>query len=324
KDGGAVLGVRLLGFAGLLKDKLGPELAMYARKAGVGGIFHSDELPAYGIGEEEVINLRNKLSLGPKDAFVITCGQREVAKKAIIRVRDRAIAALHGVPKETRDPLPDGRTAYSRPLPGRARMYPETDVPPIRIRKEDIEKLKNALPEMPWDKMKRLSQEYGISDEEAEQIVKKGLDDYFEDWAKKYSTMVGVSVISRALLMGLAEARKLGITPDMNIVEESIECVAKGLFSKDVIVDVIVHALKRNISAEKAARDLKLIALSVEDAKDIVDRIISQKIDFIRERGEERAFGPIMGLVMSELRGRIDGRIVGDIVRKKIREVLGS
>src|SRR5256886_6651513 len=49
KKGGVILGWSLPGFAGLMKGKLGPELAAHARVAGVAGIFHSDELPAYGI-----------------------------------------------------------------------------------------------------------------------------------------------------------------------------------------------------------------------------------------------------------------------------------
>ena len=63
KKGGKVLGARLVGFAGLMKShdsklRLGAEMAQYARTCGVAGIFHSDELPAYGIEKEEVERTR--------------------------------------------------------------------------------------------------------------------------------------------------------------------------------------------------------------------------------------------------------------------------
>ncbi len=54
KKGGKVLGAPLHGFAGVMRSpdatlRLGAEMAQYARTKGVAGIFHSDELPNYGI-----------------------------------------------------------------------------------------------------------------------------------------------------------------------------------------------------------------------------------------------------------------------------------
>src|SRR2546428_5045123 len=71
KKGGVVLGWALPAFAGLLKGKLGPELAAPARIAGVAGIFHSAELPGYGISREETEAVRAALGLGDRDAFVL-------------------------------------------------------------------------------------------------------------------------------------------------------------------------------------------------------------------------------------------------------------
>src|SRR3989442_985572 len=126
--GGVVLGWSLPGFAGLLKDKLGPELAAHARIAGVAGIFHSDELPGYGISREETEAVRATWGLGDRDAFVLVAEEESKARAAFDEMRPRAITAVSGVPPETPEPRPDGTTAYSRPLPGKARMYPQTDV----------------------------------------------------------------------------------------------------------------------------------------------------------------------------------------------------
>src|SRR6185503_15821970 len=76
--GGKVLGLSLPGFAGLLKGatkdgpRLGRELADHAKvAAGVKGIFHSDELPAYGITDAEVAAVRKTLGCQPDDAFAL-------------------------------------------------------------------------------------------------------------------------------------------------------------------------------------------------------------------------------------------------------------
>src|SRR5208282_4722303 len=146
KGGKVVLGIALPGFGGLLRsppgtdERLGRELADQARSVGLRGLVHSDELPAYGVSDAMVADLRLRLALAESDAFVlVTDRSRERAALALERVALRARAALEGVPGETRDPLPDGRTRYSRPLPGRDRMYPETDIPPIPVTSERLE-----------------------------------------------------------------------------------------------------------------------------------------------------------------------------------------
>ncbi|HID09560.1 TPA: Glu-tRNA(Gln) amidotransferase subunit GatE, partial [Candidatus Micrarchaeota archaeon] len=137
KNGGRALAVRVPKMKGLLGREIqngrrfGTELSDYARvHAKVGGILHSDELPKYGITREEVEEVRKKLRCGEGDAFVIVVDSEEKARKALEVVVARLKQALHGVPEETRGPNPDGTTRFMRPLPGAARMYPETDIAP--------------------------------------------------------------------------------------------------------------------------------------------------------------------------------------------------
>ena len=132
----------LKGFAGLVgreiqpERRLGSEMSDYAKKCGVGGIFHTDELPAYGVTAEEVAHLRTHLHAGEQDCVILVAGANEKqAACAISQVITRAKLALSDkpVPEETRKMLESGSTAYMRPLPGAARMYPETDVLPVLI-----------------------------------------------------------------------------------------------------------------------------------------------------------------------------------------------
>ncbi len=75
KKGGKVLAIKLNGYKGLIGKELQPgrrfgtELAGYAKKMGVAGIFHTDELPAYGITSQEVENINTFLQIGPDDAL---------------------------------------------------------------------------------------------------------------------------------------------------------------------------------------------------------------------------------------------------------------
>ncbi|MCJ2519612.1 MAG: Glu-tRNA(Gln) amidotransferase subunit GatE, partial [Candidatus Thermoplasmatota archaeon] len=110
RSGGAIMGLRLRGFRGLLAGNLGPELAAQAAVAGVGGVVHSDELPAYGITQKEVAAIGADLDCKRDDAFVLLAHDISLAQEAMERVKSRAAEALRGVPEETRDAKPDGST----------------------------------------------------------------------------------------------------------------------------------------------------------------------------------------------------------------------
>lgn len=114
------------------------------------GIFHSDELPNYGIEKSYIDDLRDFLNITESsDAFMICAANKDKATDALRAAVMRADQAIYGVPEETRDPLPDGTTRYSRPLASAARMYPETDVPPILITEKRLENIRKNMPELP-------------------------------------------------------------------------------------------------------------------------------------------------------------------------------
>ena len=95
--GGVVMGWVLPGFEGLLKGKLGPEFAAHARIAGFAGIFHSDELPGYGITPAEVEAVRKALGAKADDAFVLVAGNPSNARTAMEEMASRATYRVDGV-----------------------------------------------------------------------------------------------------------------------------------------------------------------------------------------------------------------------------------
>src|SRR5437867_581627 len=166
KKPGVVLGWALPGFAGLLKGKLGPELAAHARIAGVAGIFHSDELPGYGITPSELDAVRKALGLGASDACVLVADDESKARAAFEEMGSRAAAAIGGVPPEPRDRGPGGTTATRRPLPGESRRTPAGGAPPTRITTQRPRRTREPLPEGPDVTIARLAGEYGIHEQQ--------------------------------------------------------------------------------------------------------------------------------------------------------------
>ena len=84
--------------------------------------------------------------------------------------------------KEVRKAEQDFTTSFLRPLPGAARLYPETDVAPIKIGKSYIEKLKKELPRLLSHKAEEFEKKYGISKDVAKELID---DELFERLIKE-------------------------------------------------------------------------------------------------------------------------------------------
>jgi len=316
--GGTVLGARLPGFAGLLRGKLGPELAAHARLAGVEGILHSDELPGYGITAAEVDALAKALGVAGQDAFVLVATDEARARHAFEEMLPRMRAALAGVPPETRDPRPDGTTAYSRPLPGKARMYPETDVPPIRVTDAWLARLQARLPEPPEARAARLAKEYGIHEQPARQLVREASDDLFEAIARESGEP---TLVASVLLYQLAEIRREGLPVDAipeDRVREVFALVKAGAFAKEAVPDLLREMARSGRRAGDAAKELGLAGATRDEVRRVVDEVVTANADLIATRGEG-AMAPLMGKAMERLRGRADGKLVSEVLRERLK-----
>ncbi|MGQ9587451.1 MAG: Glu-tRNA(Gln) amidotransferase subunit GatE [Thermoplasmata archaeon] len=325
--GGRVLGIKLPKFAGTLGPtdqgvkRLGPEIAAHARVAGVKGLFHSDELPGYGITTAEVEEVRSALALEPEDAFVLLADEEERARTAIAKVVARCNAAIGGVPEETRDPLPDGQTVYSRPLPGKERMYPETDVKPILVNEKLLESIRLNLPELPEVKAARFVKAFGLSKEQADALVRSGYEDEFELLASGFGHP---QVVARIYLNTYPELEKIGVDPSklgLDSVKDVLAGLKKGAFAKEAIPRILTSVLENGHSVEKAVEVLGVETIDIESVREVCDRIVKEREKFIRERGEN-SLGPLMGIVMKELRGKVDGKTISEILSERIRQLL--
>ena len=323
-----VLAVKLPRFAGLLKMELAPgmrlgmEMADIAHFWGrVGGIFHTDELPAYGVTTKETDDLKKLVKAEPQDAVVFVADSVENATDALKAVTQRAREAVRGVPEETRAANPDGTTRYMRPRPGAARMYPETDVPPIQLSEEYVEKLRACLPELPEQKMRRLTKEYGLNLKLVRQILDSEYMDLFEVLAQE--TRVSPTVIAVALTETMKALRRDGIEVERvsdDQLRELFRLVDAGETAKEAIPDVITWLSKHeSATAKEAVKSLGLAMISQEELEKMIDDLMRENRSLIEER-KEGAFGPLMGMVMKRTRGRVKAESVSETLKRKLKE----
>lgn len=319
----------LIGYELVPGRRFGTELADYARFwAGVSGLLHSDELPGYGITEEEVTKIYSVLGGNPEsDAFVLVLDEPKKASKALEVVKERVMLALDGVPEETRAALEDGTTRYMRPRPGKARMYPETDIPPMPVSDDVIKDAEKIVPEPYEVKLKKLVEGYSLSRDLAEAVLDSEYLPLIEELLSTLSDRLPPSFIASSIVVRLKGLQGDGV-PVENIsdakLREVLTLIAEGKVAKEAFDDIVKFLAENpGYSVEAAVKKLGLERLSIEEIERIVNEVINAHIEDVMKRGE-RATGLIMGRVMSLVRGKADGRIVADIVRRKLGEITSS
>jgi glutamyl-tRNA(Gln) amidotransferase subunit E len=329
----SVKAIVLKGFAGLIGLELqedrrfGTELSDYAKKRGVHGIFHSDELPAYGITEEEVLNLNEFLNITANDAFVIVAHEDEIAISALKEVIKRAEMAFDGVPEETRKALEKGTSEYMRPLSTSNRMYLETDIPLLKISKESMDDILNNLPELIDEKKIRLIKEYNISEDLTNQLIKRGYADEFEEIVNELK--VDPTTVASFYASSIIELKREKIPIDLldvNDIKSTFKLLKDELISKNVINNIIKEIIilkEKNIKIDtkEIAKKLNLLLISNDDLRDTIAEIVNKNEKLIKER-QMGALGSLMGISMKQLKGKADGKTVNKILKEEIGKVL--
>ncbi|MEM3616623.1 MAG: Glu-tRNA(Gln) amidotransferase subunit GatE [Candidatus Bathyarchaeia archaeon] len=321
-----VLAVKLPNFGGFLKRelmpgiRLGTEMADRAKFWGrVGGIFHTDELPAYGITSQEVEALKEIVDAQEQDAVVFVADILENAQDALRAVLERVKEAIKGVPEETRAANPDGTTRYMRPRPGAARMYPETDIPPIQVTEELINRVRQRLPELPEQRLERLMREYALNQKLAEQLMDSEYTELFETIAKECK--VTPTTVAVFLTETMKALKRDGI-PVEKVSETKIREVFKALgageITKEALPDIVAWLSKNEEKTVKEAiESLGLKTLTKEELEKIIEGMIAKNKDLIEKSGA-KAFGIIMGMVMKEVRGRANAETVSELIKQKL------
>jgi len=316
-DGARVLALLLPEFGGLLDREcgdrtLGAELAGYAKAYGLGGMIHTDEDLSKCKLTEEFVQIRKRFAEHSKqaarkahaetqDAIIIFAGKLPAVEQAARAVLERATHCEENIPEETR--VADGTgSKYARPLPGRARMYPETDIPPISISRELLDAI--AVPETLEEKSKDLAKV--LPKDLAQQI----LTSYYFPLYERLSKEFGPVLVARTFAYTLKEISRRGFDT-AKLTEDDFHglflLIKRGEIPADVLSDAIIERING-----KSFEDIKnKFSVMPETAlRRYIKEIVSGNVG----KSEQ----VLMGIIMQSVRGRARGEAVARILREEL------
>ena len=284
ESGGRIMSIKVPGFAGMIgfepyaDIRLGRELGKLVKFYDIDGVFHSDELPNYGITEENVLAVKQRLQMNEGDAFIILGGPTDKIKFASEAIIRRLKAAVNGVPAETRAATPDGKTVFLRPRPGVARMYPETDILPIAITDLMLASLADKVPRQ-WDEIvDSIAKKYNLNKKQASQIFDSDYLNAFEEIANE--TKIEPTFIAAKLTEDLTSLQRQGLDASLltnkdirNVFKE----LDKGSIPKEAVI-MLFQELIKAYSRTKKCENCKIGTMRPELAK-VTDEFRPYKCD---------------------------------------------
>jgi len=203
--------------------------------------------------------------------------------------------------KEVRKANKDLTTSFMRPMPGSARMYPETDIRTIR---PDTSRIK--IPELIADKSERLERDFNLNKDIANLITKSGKTEFFIKLAKKYKSIKPL-FIADTLINSEKEIKKrykkeIYVTEH---IEEILDYLEKQKIPKEAVFEILVE-----IAHGKKPGYSKYFLMDEKEIKKVLKEIV--------EKNKGAPFNALMGQAMARLRGKADGKKIVKLLKKEI------
>ncbi|MCK5610521.1 Asp-tRNA(Asn)/Glu-tRNA(Gln) amidotransferase subunit GatB, partial [Candidatus Pacearchaeota archaeon] len=203
------------------------------------------------------------------------------------------------------------------------RYFPEPDIPPIIVTKEEIEQLRSELPELPGVKAKRYQEELGLSVIDANNIAADvEMADFFEKATKVSGSPKKTANWLLSELIGQLKSYNMAFY-DNKLSPENlgklVKLIEEGVISNKIAKDIFKEVYQGNLDPEKVVEEkgLKVMSDTGELEKvcqQVIDRNPAIVADF--KGGKEKAIGGLVGQVMGATKGSANPKMVNEILRK--------
>ncbi|MBI1935345.1 Glu-tRNA(Gln) amidotransferase subunit GatE [Candidatus Woesearchaeota archaeon] len=207
------------------------------------------------------------------------------------------------ISKEVRKAEHDFTTSFLRPLPGAARLYPETDVLPVRIEKSHLEKLRKNLPKLIMHKIEDFEKKHKLPHDISKKLIE---NQFFESLVKKFKK-IGPSAIANALV-NIPKEIKTRFNLDSSKLEEHdfeevLSYLNEGKISKEAVIGLLIKKIKEE-------------NIDLRHFESVSEEELEKEIKAMLQEKPGLSQSAYMGLVMAKHRGKVDGKKVMELLKK--------
>ncbi len=255
------------------------------------------------------------LDADENDAMILLWGPSEDIPTALETVEERIQLAFTEVPNETRKSFPDGTTMFERVLPGKDRMYPDTDSAPIPLHDDKIEEIRSGLPEFVSDRINKMKK-WGIPEDAYKYILSKNLYPLIVSISKDLGydpRDIGIFLGHRFKhIEGTMKAHK-------NFNADIIYKLFDFIRSSGLMIEIAGPMLKVLYEHPKMSHESILTTLNFK--KKQIDEIVAP-VDFLHEKFKQERISDNNDGAVNWLMGQIREEATGNVSLGELRKIL--
>ena len=213
---------------------------------------------------------------------------------------------------EVRNALPDGKTQFSRPLPGKSRMYPETDLPLLKIPQQVINKIKKSLPKLKHEVKEELKKK-GLSDELASLLLSS--PENLEEFEILSKLTKNANLVAKMVSLWRNEIANKTNKPiekiKQTLTESILENLLEALNEKKLQESDIKPIMEKISQGESFDSSIKIEKLPDDEIEHEIRKIIKEKPGL-----RPNAY---MGLLIAKFKGKISPAKAMEIINKIVK-----
>lgn len=208
------------------------------------------------------------------------------------------------------------------------RYFPEPDIPPLKFTQEQVDQVRQNLPELPLSKYKRYQEEYGLSKYDAALMsVDRETADYFEKTIELGGNPKAVCNWMSSDLSKLLNESGLSLFQSLftpSHLKELIELIDKEIINGKIAKTVIQDCFKNGDQPTKYVEESGLAQVTnTDEILQIVLEIIKQNPGPSEKyrSGQTNILGFFVGQVIKQTAGKANPSIVQKIVSEELKKI---
>ena len=205
------------------------------------------------------------------------------------------------------------------------RYFPEPDLGPIEVSREQRDAWQDALPELPADKRERYQDALGLSAYDARVLTdERSMAEYYEAAVAAGGDTKAVANWLMGDVSAHLNARKLSINAlplQPAELAELVELIGKGTISGKIAKDLLPELLERGGSASAMVEQRGLAMISNPEAiAALVDELLRQHPKEVEQfrGGRKKLQGFFVGQLMKQTKGRVDPKLANQLLLKAL------